>query len=257
MIDSMKQASATDAGPEVVAHFTARAAQYNASARWCEDAEVTRLTLEVADPAAGDRLLDVACGTGLVSRAFKGRVAGVTGLDLTPAMCTQALPFLDRLVLGSAEDMPFQRRMFDVAICRQGIQFVDAPRAVGEMARVTRPGGRIVLINLCAFGPDDRDECFDIQRLRNPARRNCFVKEDLVALLEGAGCRDVQVREHITAEDVDVWADNGAIAQERCARIRERYHEASPEFRQRHNVQDAGDGRIVDHMLLAFVVGRL
>jgi DNA gyrase subunit B len=242
-------------GDEVVAHFTARAAHYNASAKWCADDEVMRLTQEVVQTAPDDRVLDVACGTGLVSRAFRGRVGSVVGLDLTPAMGVQARPYLDELVIGSAEHMPFRSRMFDIAICRQGIQFVDAPRVVREMARVTGPGGQVVLINLCAYGPEDRDECFEIQRLRNPARRNFFVKDDLVALLRDAGYKDVAVHEHVSAEDVEVWADNGAIARERCERIRAQYDQASPAFRGLHKVEYVGDGRVVDHMLFVFAVG--
>ncbi|HYK21536.1 MAG TPA: methyltransferase domain-containing protein, partial [Pyrinomonadaceae bacterium] len=176
---------------DVVQHFTARAGQYNRSSHWCTDPEMMQRTVELAEPRPTDRMLDVACGTGLVSAAFRGKVAEIVGLDLTPAMASQALPVLDQLVLGSAESMPLDDDQFDLTICRQGVQFMNAERAIQEMVRVTRTGGRVVIVSLCAYGAEDKEEYFEILRLRNPARRNFFVPDDLERLLREAGCAKV------------------------------------------------------------------
>ncbi len=156
--------------PDVIEHFTARAKKYDESSRWCTDQDLMARVVELAAPQKTDRVLDVACGTGLVSKAFRDHVASIVGLDLTPAMGSQATPWLDSMMIGAAEHMPFKDDEFDLAVCRQGIQFMRAQEAVNEMVRVTRPGGRVVLINLCGFGGGDEEEYFEILRLRNPAR---------------------------------------------------------------------------------------
>jgi len=239
---------------DVVQHFTARAGQYNRSSHWCTDPEMMQRTVELAEPRPTDRMLDVACGTGLVSAAFRGKVAEIVGLDLTPAMASQALPVLDQLVLGSAESMPLDDDQFDLTICRQGVQFMNAERAIQEMVRVTRTGGRVVIVSLCAYGAEDKKEYFEILRLRNPARRNFFVPDDLERLLREAGCAKVTVHRHLSEEDVDVWSGNGAITEAKRERIREIYRDGSPEFLRLHQVQYLED-RIVDRMLFAIAVG--
>lgn len=239
---------------DVVGHFVARAPAYNRSSAWCTDDELGALTVDAAQPVPTDRVLDVACGTGLVSRLFKGVAAHVTGLDITREMANQALPHLDKLIMGRAESMPFETESFDVTVSRQGIQFMVLPEAVQEMVRVIRPGGRVVLVNLCAYGAVDRDEYFEILRLRNPARRNFFVPEDLDRLLRDAGCNSVTLRRYVSAEDVDVWSDHRAIDDAARSAIRAIYQSASPEFAELHAVQEE-KGRLVDHMLFVIAVG--
>ncbi len=240
---------------DVVAHFTDRAARYDRSSRWCTDPALRDRVLGLLRPGPGDEVLDVACGTGLVSRWFKGRVRRVVGLDLTPAMFEQARPHVDELVAGRAEAMPFDDDRFDLVICRQGTQFMDDAAAVREMVRVARPGGRVCLVNLCAYGPEDRDAFFEILRWRNPARRNFYLREDLARLLRDAGCDEVAVHDHVSVEDVDAWSDNGAIGEDRREAIRAVYRRAGPAFRRLHAVEIA-PGRIVDHMLFGIAIGR-
>lgn len=237
-------------------HFTRRADHYDRSSRWCTDPALAAATVAAVAPEAHHHLLDVACGTGLVSRPFKGRVAEVVGLDLTPAMFAQAAPWVDRLVEGDATAMPFADATFDRVVCRQGIQFMDDAAAVREMVRVTRPHGRIALIHLCAYGPEDRDEYFEILRLRNPARRNFYLREDLTRLLLDAGCRSATVADYVSDEDVDAWADNKAIADERRAALIDVYRRASPAFLALHGVRDEA-GRVYDRMLFGIATGEV
>lgn len=240
----------------VTEHFTDRAAFYDRSSRWCTDPALAAATVAAVAPRPTDRLLDVACGTGLVARHFKGRVAEVVGLDLTPAMFAQAAPHVDRLVEGDATRMPFGDAEFDAVTCRQGIQFMDDAAAVREMVRVTRPGGRIVLVHLCAYGPADREDYFEILRLRNPARRNFYLRTDLERLLLDAGCASAEVRDYVSDEDVEAWADNHAIENERVAALVAVYRQASPAFLALHGVRDEG-GRVYDRMLFGIAIGRV
>lgn len=235
-------------------HFTRRAGHYDHSSRWCTDPALGAAIFAAVHPGPQDRVLDVACGTGLVARHFKGKVGELVGLDFTQAMYEQARPWLDRLVVGSAEEMPFPDNSFDHAVERQGIQFTNDRRSVAEMVRVVKPGGRIVLVQLCAYGEADRAEYFEVLRLRNPARRNFYLRENLVGLLLGAGCREASVRSYISDEDVDAWADNRAIEDQARAGIREVYRNGSAAFLDLHGVRQEG-GHYLDKMLFGIAIG--
>lgn len=113
--------------------------------------------LDATDVQAGQRLLDVACGTGVVARAAADRVGStgsVTGLDLNPAMLDVARdlrPDLDWRV-GDAGDIPFADDDFDVVTCQAALMFFPDPTgALAEMGRVTRPGGTVVVQTFAAL----------------------------------------------------------------------------------------------------------
>ena len=107
--------------------------------------------LQAAEVGPGDRLLDVACGTGVVARAAAERVAPdgtVTGVDLNPAMLAVARRIAPQIDWreGDAAALPFAQDAFDVVACQSAIFFFPDPtRALGEMGRVTRPGGRVAV----------------------------------------------------------------------------------------------------------------
>ena len=238
----------------VRAHFTARAERYDRSSTWCTNDELGELVLRVTEPGAEDHVLDVACGTGLVSRLFVGKVARIVGADITRAMYEQAAPYLDELLVCPGEELAVPDDAYDIVVCRQGIQFMDDGKTVAEMVRAVKPGGRVCLIHLCAYGDEDKDTYFDILRLRNPVRRNFYLREELVALLRDAGCKEVSLHEHVSVEDVDTWSDNQAIPESNREAIRELYRNASSAFRDLHSVE-LNDGRFVDHMLFGVAVG--
>lgn len=239
----------------VIEHFTKRTDRYDDSSKWCTDMTMLGKIHEHLAPHPEAIMLDVACGTGLVSKQFKGKVRKLIGVDLTEAMFTKGKVHTDGLVHTSAECLPFRDNSFDLAIERQGIQFMDAAAAVGEMVRTTKAGGKVCLVQLCAYGDEDHEEYFEILRLRNPARKNFFVRGDLKTLLLDAGCVDVDVIDYITEEDVDRWSDNGAIKDERRQGIRDIYRNATPGFNKYHAVRLLDNGLIVDKMLFGIAVG--
>lgn len=107
-----------------------------------------------ADLMAGERVLDVACGSGIVARLAAAEVGPggtVVGVDLNPEMLQlarrQAQPpgAAIEFIEGNAESLPVPDSSFDAVFCQQGLQFVeDRPAAVRELARVLTPRGRAV-----------------------------------------------------------------------------------------------------------------
>jgi len=92
------------------------------------------------------RVLDLACGPGLVAAAAVGRRALPVGLDFSSAMI--ALARADhpgiRFEEGDAEVLPFADEAFDAVVANFGIHHVAEPnRALTEARRVLRPGGRV------------------------------------------------------------------------------------------------------------------
>jgi ubiquinone/menaquinone biosynthesis C-methylase UbiE len=106
--------------------------------------------VETASLRAGERVLDVACGTGIVARLAAERVGStgsVVGLDLNPGMLAVARSLTPSIEWHetSAESMPFQDQAFDVVLCQMGLQFVqDKPAALREVRRVLVPEGRFI-----------------------------------------------------------------------------------------------------------------
>jgi demethylmenaquinone methyltransferase/2-methoxy-6-polyprenyl-1,4-benzoquinol methylase len=107
-------------------------------------------------PLDGARVLDVATGTADLAIALARRGADVVGLDPSGGMRAVGERKLRarratgvRLMRGTAETLPFPAASFDAVTIAFGIRNVpDRPRALAEMARVTRPGGRIAILEL-------------------------------------------------------------------------------------------------------------
>ena len=109
----------------------------------------------LAAPRSGERVLDIACGTGIVARIAADRVgtAGrVAGVDLNPSMLEVAAressssrPSIDWLE-ARAESVPLEAESFDLVLCQQGLQFFpDRLAALREMRRLIAQGGRVLI----------------------------------------------------------------------------------------------------------------
>jgi SAM-dependent methyltransferase len=115
-------------------------------------APVAHDLIELAELRPGEHVLDVACGTGVVTRLAAEQVGGgaVAGVDINPGMLQVARNVAGDTAIewheASAEALPLGDATFDVALCQMGLQFFpDRPGALREMRRVLRPGGRVVI----------------------------------------------------------------------------------------------------------------
>jgi SAM-dependent methyltransferase len=97
-------------------------------------------------------VLDVACGTGIVSRLVVDAASAVTGVDVNPAMLELAAGLEPRVtwLRGDAVALPVADAAFDVAVCQQGLQFTaDPATALRELRRVVSPAGVLGLALWC------------------------------------------------------------------------------------------------------------
>ena len=111
----------------------------------------TPIVADAAGIKSGQRVLDVACGTGVLAREAAGRVGGagsVTGLDRNEgmlAMARRVAPAVEWKA-GRAEQLPFPDASFDAVVSQFGLMFFDdRVQALREMRRVLKPGGRLAV----------------------------------------------------------------------------------------------------------------
>jgi SAM-dependent methyltransferase len=119
---------------------------------------LTGAALDAARVTRGTRLLDAGCGAGLAALLARLRGATVAGLDAAPgllAIARERLPGAD-LREGDLEALPFEDASFDAAVAINSVFYAaDMERAMRELARVVRPGGRVIVT---AWGPPERCE---------------------------------------------------------------------------------------------------
>jgi ubiquinone/menaquinone biosynthesis C-methylase UbiE len=169
--------------------------------------------LDLQPPRSGDRALDVACGTGAVTRLVAERVAPrgrAIGLDVDTAMLAVGRtvvthPNVAWLQAGALE-LPFAAGVFDLIFCQQGLQFFsDRLQALREMRRVLRSGGRLGIS--CWRSVEDSPPYAAIERALGrrlePARSALprFALGDgdqLQRLIQDAGFREVRVHRRTT-----------------------------------------------------------
>lgn len=183
-------------------------------AQWCP-----RL-LDAASVTAGQRVLDVACGTGVLARAAAARVGPsgrVSGVDPGIGMLAVARELAPGVewTEGVAESLPYPDEAFDAVVSQFGLMFVrDRARAVGEMHRVLRPDGELAV---AVWDSLERSGAYPqlvslLERRAGPAAADAlrapFVLGDadaLVALFEAGGLVSVRVvTEHGTARFPDI-----------------------------------------------------
>lgn len=178
--------------------FTRQAVQFAASAVHHNQAALD-LLVKAARPRPDDVSLDVACGPGSVVAAFARRVRRAEGLDATEAMLNEArkLSLREGLRnvawhLGDLYALPFPAAAFDIVSCRYAFHHLLEPaRALAEMVRVCRHGGRIVLCD--AFASDDpvKAAAFNaMERHRDPSTVEFRTLDVLRGLLVEAALRE-------------------------------------------------------------------
>ena len=166
--------------------------------------------LDEAGLLLGERVVDIACGTGIVTRLAAERVGpkgSLAGVDINPAMLAVARSLRSSDVAiewheASAESLPLAAGSFDVVVSSLGLQFVeDKPAALSEMRRVLAPDGRLAI---ATGGPTPPLWAILEQALaRHVAPEaagfmravfSLYDPKEIQTLTTGAGFRDTEVR---------------------------------------------------------------
>jgi ubiquinone/menaquinone biosynthesis C-methylase UbiE len=154
------------------------------------------------------RALDVACGPGIIVEALARDAHEVVGCDITPQMlakaeqrCKAAGLANVRFVPGKAESLPFGDAEFDVVVSRSALHhFLDPAVTLREMARVLKPGGRMVTVDVMAS--EDADEAAlhnALEILRDPSHVRMLPRSELQRHLTDAG---------LTVDSCTTWVNH-------------------------------------------------
>lgn len=155
--------------------FEKQAEEFSRAPVMTDARAIARLVDWVA-PAAEHRVLDVACGPGLVAAALAPRVRLVVGIDITPGMIRRGREVAAErgarnaaFVLGDVARLPFPDGAFQRVISRRAFHhFIDARAVLREMARVCARGGAVVIEDQAALAsPEAAETMTRIDRLRD------------------------------------------------------------------------------------------
>jgi len=207
-----------------------------------QDSRWRRTLVGAVDPRPGERVLDVATGTGMVAfeLATRGRCE-VVGLDQSDEMLARARERLActspelaqrvRFMHGEAERLPFADAEFDALTFTYLLRYVDdRPATMRELVRVVRPGGRIGMVEfgvpsssvlralwrvhtrvgLPLLGRVVSPAWFEVGRFLGPSIEELSAREgDLAALWRAAGIRDVRERRMSFGAGSVIWGVRG------------------------------------------------
>ncbi len=152
--------------------------------------------VDFARPQPTDLALDVACGPGAYTLALASRVKFAQGIDITEEMIRQARSFQAAKQInnaafdcGEAELLPYPAASFDLVTCQMSFHHMPKPEApLREIVRVTKPEGRIVLIDTLGPESDSKFELHDaIEKSRDPSHTSSLRLTTFLRMFDDCG----------------------------------------------------------------------
>ena len=136
-----------------------------------------------------ERALDSGCGAGALAFALAPFVGSVVGVDLSAELIAagrELAPANCELTVGDATALPFEYGSFDIVGCMRVLHHARRPElVVSELARVTRPGGRILLVDQLGFvDPVISAETDRFERARDPSHTRLLPDQDVRGYLD-------------------------------------------------------------------------
>lgn len=191
-----------------------------------QDARAARLAEQVRDfvrPAGDERALDVGTGAGALAFALSPLVREVVGLDPVPELLVlaraRARPNTE-FVEGDGTALPFHDGSFDLAGTHRTLHHVAQPeRVVAELARVTRPGGHVLVVDQLA--PDDAVAAaalHEFETVRDPSHTRLLTGAELLELYAANGLTLVRERQEEERRDLSAYLDLSGCEGERRVR---------------------------------------
>jgi ubiquinone/menaquinone biosynthesis C-methylase UbiE len=197
----------------VADEFARQAQNFESWAVQADDAVGARFGAALRDAGRG-RLLDVACGPGVVTAALAPAATAVVAFDATERMlekakarCAKAGLNNVTFELGDAENLPFPDATFDGAVTRAALHHFERPqRAIDEMFRVLRPGGSAVIVDVVSAEDADRSALHNaIERLRDPSHVRMLPASQLDGYVARAGFVDAEHATWDMDRELEEW----------------------------------------------------
>ena len=173
-------------------------------------------------PEPGDAALDVAAGPGFLSGALLPHVARAVAFDESGALLAHAPEGVEQ-VTGDADALPFEDELFDIVTCVHSLHHLPHPEtALGEMARVLAPGGRLVVQDYLADpDPEQAAEWDEIERLRDPGHGRLLRRGEVAGLVAPRGLSQDDETEWTSDWDAGRWISMVEPDEQTAARLLE------------------------------------
>jgi ubiquinone/menaquinone biosynthesis C-methylase UbiE len=202
--------SAADHHDLIRDQFTRQARAFNNAAPIANEAAL-KMIVDAARPGPDDTVLDIACGGGLIARAFAPQVRHATGVDVTPAMLDQARQAAAAQGLtnvswdqGDVTRLPYADGSFSIVATRFSFHhFLEPAAALAEMVRVCRPGGRIVVVDSAPSEDPEKAAAFNrLEKLRDPSHARALPLSEMKGLFRAAGLGEPAVGHYELRDEV-------------------------------------------------------
>ncbi|MCX6052240.1 MAG: methyltransferase domain-containing protein [Campylobacterales bacterium] len=163
--------------------------------------------IKMSEVSKQDRVLDMACGTGIMACGFAKIAKEVIGLDITQEMLKQAHKKQNEenltnihFEIGDVEALPYDDESFDIVVTRYSFHhFLDVKKVFEEMIRVCKKGGKVMVVDV-ALEKQFEKVFNEMERLRDPSHTKALSKKEFENLFA-----DARLSEHkISSYEVEV-----------------------------------------------------
>ena len=193
----------------------ARTAERLAARQDARAGQMAETVREFVAPRGDERALDVGTGAGALALALAPLVREVVGVDPVPellALARRRAPANVELVEGDGTRLPFADASFDLAGTVRTLHHVERPeQVVAELARVTRPGGHVLVVDQLA--PEDADQAAALhafERARDPSHARLLSDTELRALFAAHGLEPIRERVDDERRELGAYLDLAA-----------------------------------------------
>lgn len=141
--------------------------------------------ISISEVSQNSTVLDIACGTGIVTCEFAKYAKNVIGLDITQDMLTQAIKIQEekkltniKFDLGNVESLPYESNSFDIVFTRYSFHhFLDTKKVFEEMIRVCKPNGKIIVVDV-ALKNEYAKAYNHMEKLRDPSHTKALTFDE-------------------------------------------------------------------------------
>lgn len=207
-------------------HFSRKSKEYTTSSLLANQQNLDLCT-KMAGISYGQKILDVATGTGFLAITMTDAGAEVVATDFTISMLEKTKAALEgnnnvNYALADADQLPFTSESFDGVTCRVAVHHFANPQiAFKEMARVCNAGGRVMIMDVISSEDDAKGELHNrMSKLRDPSEVRQWKRSELESMLEKSGLKVSQVGLWTHLMSFDEWIRLGATDAEATETVR-------------------------------------
>ena len=242
--------------------FTRQADAYSRMQQ-TRDEKGLRGLVALAAISNSDRVVDVACGPGFLTMAFAEKCEHVLGVDATGEFLRRARREADSRHIhniafapGDANHLDLEDGTFDCASCRAAFHhFPDPARVLGEMRRVVRPGGKILVADMLASRDPEQASLHNrIEKLCDPTHTRALADTEFEQLFREAGLEVLQRPTSKIHYELEEWLGHGGPNEEAAREIRRLFEASLDDDRSGLKVRREGKDLKFTHQAAAFLL---